>query len=90
MTIWANVVGVAAAACSMISFVPQILKILREHDASSVSVRMYLVTVTGFACWIVYGVLIGSWPVAAVRVFLRSTTLSTRATGGSARIERDG
>ena len=60
----ANVVGTGAALCSMSSFAPQIAKIWRERDASSVSLRMYLVTVTGFSLWIAYGVLIGSWPVA--------------------------
>lgn len=60
----ATAVGLAAAGCSMSSFVPQILKILRERDASAVSTRMYLVTVTGFAAWIAYGLMIGSWPVA--------------------------
>lgn len=59
----ANVVGTGAAFCSMTSFAPQIVKIWRERDASSVSLRMYVVTVTGFTLWIVYGVLIGSWPV---------------------------
>jgi MtN3 and saliva related transmembrane protein len=62
---WVNIVGVGAAVCSMVSFTPQIAKIVREHDASGVSLRMYLVTVTGFAFWIAYGALIGSWPVAA-------------------------
>lgn len=61
----AAVVGAAAAICSMSSFVPQILKIAREHDASAVSLKMYLVTVTGFSLWIAYGLMIGSWPVAA-------------------------
>jgi len=64
----ANAVGVAAALCSMTSFGPQILKIWRERDASSVSLRMYIVTVTGFSLWIAYGVLIGSWPVAGSNV----------------------
>lgn len=59
----ANLVGVAAALCSMTSFAPQLLKIWRERDASSVSLRMYIVTVTGFSLWIAYGVLIKSWPV---------------------------
>ena len=58
-----DLVGTAAAICSMTSFTPQIVKIWRERDASSVSLRMYVVTVTGFALWITYGVLIGSWPV---------------------------
>ena len=39
----------------MTSFLPQVIKIAREKDASSVSLRMYVVTVTGFALWIVYG-----------------------------------
>jgi MtN3 and saliva related transmembrane protein len=60
----ANTVGVTAALLSMSSFAPQIAKIWRERDASSVSLRMYLVTVSGFTLWIAYGVLIGSWPVA--------------------------
>jgi len=59
----ADIVGTAAALCSMASFTPQIFKIWREKDASSISLRMYVVTVTGFALWIVYGVLSGSWPV---------------------------
>jgi MtN3 and saliva related transmembrane protein len=64
----ANIIGTGAALCSMTSFGPQIVKIWRERDASSVSLRMYLVTVTGFVLWSVYGVLIGSWPVIASNV----------------------
>jgi MtN3 and saliva related transmembrane protein len=63
VSLLANAVGVGAALCSMTSFIPQIAKIWRERDASSVSLRMYLVTVTGFSLWIGYGALIGSWPV---------------------------
>ena len=58
-----DAVGVAAAVCSMTSFVPQVVKIWREKDASSVSLRMYVVTVTGFTLWTVYGVLLKSWPL---------------------------
>jgi MtN3 and saliva related transmembrane protein len=60
-----TLVGVAAALCSMSSFVPQALKIWRERDAEAVSLRMYTVTVTGFALWIGYGVLLKSWPLVA-------------------------
>jgi len=60
-----DLVGTLAALCSMASFVPQIAKIWRERDAASVSLRMYVVTVTGFILWTAYGVLIESWPVVA-------------------------
>lgn len=68
MALLANAVGVGAALCSMTSFVPQIRKIWRERDASSVSLRMYVVTVTGFSLWTAYGVLIGSWPVVGSNI----------------------
>ncbi len=58
-------VGTAAALLSITSFAPQIVKIWKEKDASSVSLRTYIVTVTGFACWIAYGLMIGAWPVIA-------------------------
>ena len=48
----------------MLSFIPQILKMLREQDAEGVSLKMYAVTIFGFLCWTTYGVLSGAWPVA--------------------------
>jgi MtN3 and saliva related transmembrane protein len=81
VSLLANAVGVAAALCSMTSFGPQILKIWRERDASSVSLRMYIVTVTGFSLWIAYGVLIDSWPVAGsnlVCLLLSGTILALK------------
>ena len=68
MSLLANAVGVGAALCSMTSFVPQIRKIWLERDASSVSLRMYIVTVTGFSLWTGYGALIGSWAVAGSNI----------------------
>lgn len=65
MSMIANLVGTGAALCSMSSFVPQIAKIVRERDASSVSLKMYIVTVTGFGLWIAYGAMIGGWPIVA-------------------------
>jgi MtN3 and saliva related transmembrane protein len=58
-----NTFGVIAGLCSMASFVPQIIKIVRERDASGISLRMYAVTTFGFICWTIYGALSGSWPV---------------------------
>jgi MtN3 and saliva related transmembrane protein len=62
---WVDLIGVAAALCSISSFAPQILKIVREKDASSVSLKTYALTVTTFVLWTAYGVLAPAWPVAA-------------------------
>ena len=60
-----NALGTLAGLCSMGSFVPQVLKILREKRAEGISLHTYVVTVAGFVLWVAYGVLLGSWPVAA-------------------------
>jgi MtN3 and saliva related transmembrane protein len=59
----ATLVGSAAAVCSVTSFAPQMVKIWKSRDASSVSLRTYSLTVTCFALWVVYGVMTEVWPV---------------------------
>jgi MtN3 and saliva related transmembrane protein len=63
-----DAVGAAAAVCSMTSFAPQIVKIWREKDSASVSLRMYLVTVAGFSLWVAYGLLIRRWPLVGANL----------------------
>lgn len=77
----ADIVGTGAALCSMLSFTPQIVKMWRERDASSISLRMFMLTVTGFVLWTIYGVLIGSWPVIganSVCLVLSATILTLK------------
>lgn len=59
----ANVVGTAAALCSITSFAPQMIKIWRERDASSVSLKTYALTVTCFVLWVAYGLMTRAWPI---------------------------
>jgi MtN3 and saliva related transmembrane protein len=58
-----NAVGTGAAICSMTSFTPQLVKIWKERDASSVSLKMFSLTVTGFVLWTAYGLLLKSLPI---------------------------
>jgi MtN3 and saliva related transmembrane protein len=60
-----NILGAAAALCSMASFTPQVVKLWRERKAEAISLRMYAVTTTGFVLWTAYGLVIGRWPIAA-------------------------
>jgi len=62
-SMWIDAIGVGAAACSMASFVAQLLKIWRDREASAVSFKMFALTVTGFCLWIAYGALHGGWPL---------------------------
>jgi MtN3 and saliva related transmembrane protein len=66
----ANIVGTVAGLCGIVGFTPQIAKIMREKDASSVSLKMYIVTTTGFVLWTFYGVLQKSWPITAANAVM--------------------
>ena len=60
-----NAIGTAAAAFSITSFIPQIAKILRTRDASSVALRTYAFTGTCFVLWVLYGLRLQAWPIVA-------------------------
>jgi MtN3 and saliva related transmembrane protein len=57
--------GAAAAFCSVISFTPQALKIIRTGETKDLSAIMYALTVTGFGCWAAYGILLRQWSLVA-------------------------
>jgi len=59
----AIVVGTAAAVCSIASFAPQVWKIARERDASSVSLQACILTCVCFVLWTAYGVMTEAWPI---------------------------
>ncbi len=58
-----TVIGALATLASTTSFAPQAWKIVRTRDTSAISTRMYAITVTGFALWLTYGLLLGQWPL---------------------------
>ena len=63
-----TVLGTVAGLCTTGSFVPQVLKAWREGDTEAISMRMYVVTVSAFVLWIVYGFLIGSAPLVIFNI----------------------
>jgi MtN3 and saliva related transmembrane protein len=60
-----SIVGGLATIASTTSFVPQAWKVIRTRDTSSISKRMYVITVIGFSLWLTYGLLLGEWPLIA-------------------------
>ena len=58
-----TVLGTIAGLLSTFSFVPQVVKAWREGNTEAISKRMYIVTVSAFTLWTVYGFVIGSMPI---------------------------
>src|SRR4051812_12899408 len=57
-----NVIGFLAGILSTTSFAPQVYKAWRE-GTQSISLRMYMITVTSFTLWTIYGLLLQSAPL---------------------------
>ena len=55
-----EIIGLTAAVFTTIAFVPQVLKIWKNRDASGVSVTMYVIMFIWICIWFCYGILIDS------------------------------
>ena len=64
----ADWVGSAAAVLTTLSFLPQVLHTLKTRDVSGISLVMYSAFTVGVALWLVYGLLLGSWPIVIANV----------------------
>ncbi|HEY0568082.1 MAG TPA: SemiSWEET transporter [Xanthobacteraceae bacterium] len=52
-------IGLLAAFCTTVSYVPQLKKCWQTGSAGDLSLKMFLTLALGIALWIVYGVLQG-------------------------------
>lgn len=57
-------IGTTAACCTTASFLPQLIHVWRRKSARDISLAMFLLFVFGTACWLTYGLGIGSVQVA--------------------------
>lgn len=83
--------GTIAACCTTASFVPQAWLTFRSRDVSGISLGMYSVFTLGIALWLVYGVMLGAWPVIvanAVTLALASAILGMKLVYGRAAARR--
>jgi MtN3 and saliva related transmembrane protein len=73
-----QLIGYAAALLTTGSFLPQALLTLRTRDVSGISASMYSAFIAGVALWLLYGVLLGEWPIIianSITLLLASTIL---------------
>ena len=77
--------GVMAATCTTLSFVPQAAKTIRSRDTSGISLWMYLVFTVGIGFWFGYGIVLHSWPMIvsnAITFVLSATILGLKLKHG--------
>jgi MtN3 and saliva related transmembrane protein len=65
-----EILGYVAAFLTTVAFFPQTIKTIRTRDTKSISLAMYVMFTAGIALWLVYGLLVESWPL----IFANSIT----------------
>ncbi|MEN9397870.1 MAG: hypothetical protein RLZ81_2400 [Pseudomonadota bacterium] len=58
-----DAIGYLAAVLTTASFLPQAWHTFTSRDVSGISLGMYSAFTAGIACWLVYGCLLGAWPI---------------------------
>jgi MtN3 and saliva related transmembrane protein len=74
-------IGYLAAFCTTIAFVPQLIRVLQLKSARDVSLSMVIIFTFGVAAWLVYGLMLHSWPVIvanAVTLVLSTSLLGLK------------
>jgi len=72
-----QLIGLAAAFCTTIAFLPQVLRAWRTRSTTDLSLSMFLVFTTGIFLWLVYGLMLRDIPLIAANgtTFVLSGTI---------------
>lgn len=58
-----DLVGFIGGGCTTLSFIPQVVLVLKTKSTKDISLLMYSVFVFGIFLWLLYGLLSGALPV---------------------------
>ncbi len=56
-------IGLLAAACTTISFLPQAVKAIRTRQTKDISLIMYILLNIGLLLWLIYGIFLNELPI---------------------------
>jgi MtN3 and saliva related transmembrane protein len=63
-----TLIGLAAAALTTLSFLPQALKVIRTKHTKDLSLSMYAIFTTGILLWLIYGIMSNDLPIISANV----------------------
>ena len=71
-----SLLGFVAGALTTVSFWPQLWKTWRTKSAGDVSLGMLLTFSVGVLLWLLYGALLGAWPIIVTNMITVLLTLT--------------
>ena len=78
-------IGLAAAFCTTVAFLPQVIHTLRTRSTHDISLRMYSLYTFGIFLWLLYGIALRDVPLMAsnaVTFVLAGTILALKLRHG--------
>ena len=60
---WIAVLGIVAACCTTLAFLPQAIKTIKDKDTSAISASMYTLFTVGTLLWLLYGIYSKNLPI---------------------------
>jgi MtN3 and saliva related transmembrane protein len=75
--VFVTTIGLAAAFCTTVAFLPQVIRTWRTRSTGDLSLGMFLVFTTGIFLWLVYGLYVHDVPLIAANsvTFVLSGTI---------------
>ena len=69
--------GYAAATCTTVAFVPQVVRIWKTRQTRDISLGMFIVMTAGVLMWLIFGLFIHDIPLVAANgaTFVLSLTI---------------
>jgi len=71
-----ELIGYFAASLTTISFLPQVIQIVKTNDTKSISLGMYCIFVLGVSLWLAFGIMISSLPIILANAITLILTLT--------------
>jgi MtN3 and saliva related transmembrane protein len=71
-----EIIGYCAAFLTTIAFLPQAIQSWRTRDLSGISVGMYSLFTVGVGLWLIYGLMIETWPLILANALTFALALS--------------
>ena len=79
--VYIEIIGFLAGTLTTIAFVPQVIKAWRSKHTKDISLITFIALSTGMFLWLIYGILINSFPIMganAISLILGLTILSLK------------
>lgn len=71
-----NLLGMVAGTLTTIAFIPQVVRIWRTRSTHDISLSMFCIFSFGVACWLLYGIALGAWPIIVANLVTLALSLT--------------